>query len=190
MLSKSRGLDSGQVNANVLFFRIRFQYFLELPFADKMTLLADWIEYCSDEGRNLQRFRTLTSEYRETYLSPESPAMATPSTITGYVCQAITIYQLTELAQSGHWRVMAMNNHLPRWPALIMATLQQLMAHTPLAWIQRHPLEGRIIQITTAMYADHLTSCTYLQDDGHHLALTCRMMVIIWPVNCCLSLVK
>jgi len=32
---------------------------------NKIALLLDWIEYCADEGRNIQRFRDLSHEYRE-----------------------------------------------------------------------------------------------------------------------------
>uniref|UniRef100_A0A6B2L0A9 Uncharacterized protein n=1 Tax=Arcella intermedia TaxID=1963864 RepID=A0A6B2L0A9_9EUKA len=34
---------------------------------DRQVLLMDWIEYCSDEGSNLQRFRDLSQEYYECF---------------------------------------------------------------------------------------------------------------------------
>jgi len=57
----------------------------ELSPVDKMALLADWIEYCNDEGRNMYRLRNLSNEYRETFMGYETSTATTGSSSTSTV---------------------------------------------------------------------------------------------------------
>jgi len=57
----------------------------ELSVVDKMALLADWIEYCNDEGFNIQRLRAISYEYRESFMGHETTNVITSTTTSTVV---------------------------------------------------------------------------------------------------------
>jgi len=74
-----------------------------------MALLADWIEYCNDEGFNMQRLRSLSYEYRESYLGHETSSIVTGTNVattthTGYVL-SLTTYVSTRLVLLRVWGI-------------------------------------------------------------------------------------